>query len=301
MIEAPIFLEPRLFPRVWGGDRLAREFGRTLGEEPVGESWEIHGDLLVEGSGQTLDQLCREHGEQLLGRAVEFSGSFPILTKWLDCKAWLSVQVHPDDALARELTGDPGARGKTEAWYVHRADSEAQLIHGLAPGVTASQLREPRGESIVELLSRHSSQAGDLLFTAAGVVHALGPGNFIYEVQQSCDLTYRFYDWGRDREVHPEKAARCAEEAVDSGGRVDETSLSCPYFRMQVVTGETGFELDGCSFEIIATTSAAVDLRWSGGQRTLPPGTSVLLPANLGQVELGGEISQPVLRIGVPE
>ena len=284
--------------RVWGGDRLALEFGRKAGTEPIGESWEIHGDLLLEGQDMTLDQLLCDHGEDLLGRGVPSLGGFPILTKWLDCRAWLSVQVHPDDALAREFTCDDSARGKTEAWYVHRASSEAELIHGLADGVSAESLRHIEGEQILPLLNRYRPQQGALLYTAAGVVHALGPGNLIYEVQQSCDLTYRFYDWGRDRELHVQRAQECLERSVADPGRVDGNTLTCRYFDFELVREPERWSLQGESFQILASTSEPVELQWEQGSRTLEPGRSVLLPAGLGEVSVRGSFSEPMIRVG---
>ena len=194
MIDKPILLEPRVVPRVWGGRKLATEFGRDLGSEPVGESWEIHGELRVEGDSTTLDELVETHGQGLLGRGCDPEAGFPLLMKWLDCKAWLSVQVHPDDELAREFTASPQARGKTEAWYVHKAEPDAELIHGLADGVGPEQLKDTDGEQIVSLLKRVRPDQGQMLYTSAGVVHALGPGNLIYEVQQSCDISKWFCD-----------------------------------------------------------------------------------------------------------
>lgn len=284
-----------MVPRVWGGERLAEEFGRQLPPEPVGESWEIHGDLKVSGSDQTLDQLVKEQGTDLLGTGVDSSAGFPLLTKWLDCKAWLSVQVHPDDELAREFTGDPKARGKTEAWYVHKAGEEAELIHGLSEGAKPEELERAEGEDILPLLSRFRPQSGQMLFTPAGVVHALGPGNLIYEVQQSCDLTYRFYDWGRDREIHPEKAAQCVKRSRPTTGEVSRRSLSCAYFSMELVQGPVCWEVGAESFQIVAATTEG-KLEWDSGSTTLQAGQSVLLPAGLGFVEVGSTF----LRVGVP-
>jgi mannose-6-phosphate isomerase len=301
VIHQPVVLEPRLVPRVWGGSRLAHEFGRLFGDEPVGESWEIHGDLQVEGQDLTLDQLAVRYGDELLGRSVGFSGGFPILTKWLDCRAWLSVQVHPDDALAQEFTSDVTARGKTEAWYVHRAGPTAELIHGLHRDTTVEQLRQAVGDQIVPLLNRYRPEQGQLLYTAAGVVHALGPGNLIYEVQQSCDLTYRFYDWGRDRETHFEKALQCVERAVPEVSESTQSKLSCPYFDFELIRRPRTWSLSGESFQILATTSEPVKLSWAKGSRVVGAGRSVLLPASLGEVSVEGGFEEPLICVGVPD
>jgi mannose-6-phosphate isomerase len=291
----PIFVEPRMVPRVWGGQRLAEEFGRELPDEAVGESWEIHGDLKVSGTDRTLDQLVEEFGQELLGSRVSAAAGFPLLTKWLDCRAWLSVQVHPDDALAREFTGDSKARGKTEAWYVHKASDDAELIHGLREGVKPAEVGGLDDEAILGLLRRIRPTEGQMLFTPAGQVHALGPGNLIYEVQQSCDLTYRFYDWGRDREIHPEKASECVKRSVPTSATVSPNSLQCEYFRMELFQGREQWEVSSDSFQIVATTTES-KLSWANGSRQLSAGQSVLLPAGLGQVKLEGVF----LKVSIP-
>lgn len=301
MIDNPLFLTPRNVSRVWGGDRLATEFGRQLNSETIGESWEVHGDLEVAGTEQSLDQVVEKYGGDFLGSRVDASAGFPLLTKWLDCKAWLSIQVHPDDTLAREFTGDSAARGKTEAWYIHRADPEAELIHGLARGTTLEMLRLAKGKDVVPLLDRRRPTPGQLLHTPAGVVHALGPGNLLYEVQQSCDLTYRFFDWSRDRELHPEKALECVERGVSGPGHVTEDHLTCPYFEMELVRAPESWNLGGTSVQILATTQSGLSLHWSKGSKALHAGQSVVLPAALGEVSVEGVMTEPLLRIQIPE
>ena len=300
MLDAPVFLEPRIVPRVWGGDRLASEFGREIGSEPVGESWEVHGDLKVKGTDKTLDQLTAVHGDHLVGRSIDPSEGFPLLTKWLDCRAWLSVQVHPDDLLAREFTGNPEARGKTEAWYVHRTADDSELIHGLADGVLPKELSGVKGEAVLPLLNKIKPEQGSLLHTPAGVVHALGPGNFIYEVQQSCDLTYRFFDWGRDREIHVDKFLKCLKDAQSGFGVAMSDKLICPFFEMELIREKRDWRVSHHSFEILAATSEQVELSWDGGSATLEPGCSVVLPAILGKVSVAGEFKEPVIKIGSP-
>ncbi len=133
------------------------------------------------------------------GRPVfESEGAvFPLLIKLLDPADWLSIQVHPDDALAREIEGE-GFRGKTEAWYVLDAEPGAELIAGVRTGTAAGDVHAAiRNGSLDTMLERHSVRAGDSLLVEAGLIHALGPGIFIYEVQQNSDLTYRVSDWGR--------------------------------------------------------------------------------------------------------
>lgn len=281
-LHHPIRLEPLHVERVWGGRRLAELFGRELPDGPIGESWEIHGQLKVASgplNGSTLDHLVEEFGEELLGSRGASHKTFPLLTKWLDCRDWLSVQVHPDDALAVELTGDPNLRGKTEAWYVVHADRESRLIHGLKPEVSLHDLEAAQGDGVLQCLREVAPQAGDLLFTSAGTVHALGPGYVIYEIQQSSDLTYRLYDWGRDRPVHPAESLRCMRESLPCDFAEDQGLLTCPFFEIRELTDGETFAPNGDTFLILAAVVGDWNLRGEFGELRLARGESLLLPA----------------------
>lgn len=289
-LDHPLALTPLAQPRVWGGRRIAELFGRELPGGAIGESWEIHGELPVARgplAGRTLDSLVAEYGHQLLGRRGNPTESFPLLTKWLDCRDWLSVQVHPDDVLARELTGLADARGKSEAWYVAAADEGARLIHDWR-NQPPSSLEALASDSVVELVNQVAPAPGSLLFTGAGTVHALGPGFLIYEVQQSSDLTYRLYDWGRDRPIHPEQSWRCVRQAVAVAATQDETSLRCRYFEIEIRQESGQLELDGESFAILAAVQGAWRLEGEFEDMEMVFGDSALLPAHLGPVRLSG-------------
>lgn len=301
-LDSPLFLTPQLEFRVWGGRRLAETLGRTLPEGPHGESWEIHGDLVIDRGlfrGRTLDSLVGEFGLQLLGTEAQADErTFPLLTKWLDCRDWLSVQVHPDDALAQELSGDPAQRGKSEAWYVAEAEPSAQLIHGLAAGVTPDALKQTNGKDLLNLLAFHTPTSGELLYTGAGTVHALGPGTLIYEVQQSSDLTYRLYDWERDRPIHPAESKRCVTEAVTPAARTENGRLLCPYFEIGVLSESGELLVDERSFTILAAVKGDWQLNGSFGTSDLAYGDTVLLPASLGRVHAQGEGTMLEVRLG---
>lgn len=301
-LKQPIILTPKPEQRVWGGRRLAEALAREIPDGPHGESWEIHGALPVaEGAwrGRTLDSLVEEFGAEFLGKRAEpKEPSFPLLTKWLDCRDWLSVQVHPDDPLARELTGVPSQRGKSEAWYVAQTEPEAQLIHGLAPGVAPQALLSVDGREMLPLLGYQSPPEGSLLYTGAGTVHALGPGFLIYEVQQSSDLTYRLYDWERDRPIHPVESKRCLLESLTPTARQDEGSLRCPYFEILVRENAGVSEVDDQSFTVLAAVKGDWSLQGDFGRHQLLYGNSVLLPANLGPVALQGQGRMLEIRLG---
>lgn len=303
-LDHPLSLTPLAAERVWGGRRIADLFGRDLPEGPIGESWEIHGDLPVVAGpfqGRTLDSLVSEFGAELLGQRGDPSRSFPLLTKWLDCKDWLSVQVHPDDRLAMSLTGSSAQRGKSEAWYVVCRDEDATLIHGLREGVDAKQVAGVEDASLLEMVRQLSPQPGELLFTGAGTIHALGPGFLIYEIQQSSDLTYRLYDWGRDRPVHPMESSRCLLEAVSPPCTQDATGLQCPYFEIEVLEGPQSLHLSGESFAILAAVEGSWRLGGSFGELRLELGDTILLPAHLGEVRLRPVGGGRLLRSGLGE
>ena len=210
----PIKLQPVLHVKVWGGRKLAERLNKTMpSTEPYGESWELHGAARVRNGslrGRSLAELTREYGAELIGQGSDPADGFPLLAKFIDANDWLSIQVHPDDAQARLLEGEP--RGKTEAWVVLDADEGAKLVIGLEPGSGREQLADAIQQNRLEdLLVYTEVKSGDVLYVPANTVHALGPGILIYEIQQSSDITYRLYDWGRmgldgrPRELHIDK------------------------------------------------------------------------------------------------
>jgi mannose-6-phosphate isomerase len=246
MITQPLRLNPEYREYVWGGARLRPEI------VPTAEAWVVYEkDLVASGPyvGCTLADLATEFGVDLLGRkAVSQTGTrFPVLVKILDCAQWLSLQVHPNDEQAVALEG-LGMFGKTEAWQVLEAAPEAQLIAGMKPGVSAESLADSiRNGTVLDMVQMLEVRAGDTLFMSPGTIHALGPGLLIYEIQQTSDLTYRVYDWGRllteTRKLHIDKAL--AVSRPDAVGAVQpapvladgETRVlsQCQYFNLELV------------------------------------------------------------------
>ncbi len=213
----PLLFEPILQERVWGGNRLAKLFGRPVPENrPIGESWEISDRPDAESrirngplQGQTLRWLMQEAGEQLMGRPIQTGERFPWLGKLLDARDDLSLQVHPPAHLAAALGGEP----KTEMWYVAWAAPGARLYAGLKVGVDQPTFVQALDAgTVAECFHQLPVQAGDVLFLPSGRVHALGKGIVIFEIQQNSDTTYRVFDWnrvgldGRPRPLHREAA-----------------------------------------------------------------------------------------------
>jgi len=254
---APFRIEPRFVERVWGYNDLRPWYDKVAGDgAPIGEVW-LTGDecLVASGShaGETLGEVFAEAPAEMLGKAALHGGS-PLLIKVLFAREKLSVQVHPDDTLARKY-GQP--RGKTECWYVLAAEPGAQVAAGLKPGVTLDKIKEGiQANTLEESLDLLAVAAGVTIFVDAGTVHAIWPGSILLETQQNCDLTYRLYDYGRGRELHIEKgleAVRLATRAGKVPAKVlsDRTILVDEgYFRMEQlpVTGSrTSGSLSGAS------------------------------------------------------
>ncbi|HEY0863336.1 MAG TPA: type I phosphomannose isomerase catalytic subunit [Lacunisphaera sp.] len=188
--------------RVWGGRALESFLERKLpGSAPIGESWELVDrpeaqSVIANGpwAGRSLREVITAHPETVMGPAWPKERPFPILVKWLDCRERLSLQVHPPASIAARLGGEP----KTENWYIARAEPGAAVLAGLKPGVDAARFRAALKDNTAEsLVHRLPTVAGDSLLIHSGVMHAIDGGNFILEIQQNSDTTYRVYDWGR--------------------------------------------------------------------------------------------------------
>ena len=238
---APFRIEPKFDVRVWGYQDLRPWFDVQATDEPIGEAW-LTGDMCLVATGphkgKRLDVLFREEHELLLGRGTPTADS-PLLIKLIFAKEKLSVQVHPDDAMARKY-GDP--RGKTECWFALAAELGAQVAVGLKPGVSIGQVEKGIHDgTLEESLNILPVAKDDMIFVDAGTVHAIWPGAVLLETQQNCDLTYRMYDYGRPRELHIEKAME-ATRLTTRAGKVaarelaDRTVLiDTEYFRVEKI------------------------------------------------------------------
>ena len=223
-VNTPLFFEPILKPRAWGGDAL-RSLGKplppgTTPSTPIGESWEL-ADLPPEipagcsvvasgpHAGRTLRSLIESNPREVMGAAPLWpDGRFPLLLKYLDARENLSVQVHPTAAYAE---AHPPARIKSEAWYIIHADPGAVIYAGLLPGVTRQDVERAIAErTLPELMYKIPAVPGDCHYLPSGLCHALGAGIFAAEVQTPSDTTFRLFDWERtDRELHIEAALAC--------------------------------------------------------------------------------------------
>jgi mannose-6-phosphate isomerase len=236
---APFRIDPWYSPRPWGFDDLRPWFDRVSEGDPIGEAWLTGDDSTVATgphAGKTLGELFAEAHELLLGPEAPSPAS-PLLIKVIFAREKLSVQVHPDDAMAQKY-GEP--RGKTECWYALAAEAGAAVALGLRPGTTLEQVREEiQAGTLESSLNILPVETGDLIFVDAGTVHAIWPGAILLETQQNCDITYRMFDYGRPRELHIEKSLEAIKFETRAGKIkpkewVDRTVLiDVEYFRVE--------------------------------------------------------------------
>ncbi len=307
-VRYPMLMLPALKVKVWGGRRLETMLGKTLPDDsPYGESWEIHDSAVIENgalAGQTLGDAAKAHPAALLGDKHDPAAGVPLLVKFLDANEWLSVQVHPNDAQAKQLEGEP--RGKTEAWYVLHADPGAKLVIGVYPGTSSAEMaRAIRENTLEKLLVYQDVTAGDALFMRANTIHALGPGVLIYEIQQSSDLTYRLYDWGRvdldgkPRALHIDKGVQVADTQLLPSIRrtgmqtgAEEVEIASSSFFNAVLHHVRGADRSvemGGTFHLLTCIDGAVTVRAESGEPiTLSKGRSAFMPAGLGRFTLSG-------------
>ncbi|MCD6405742.1 MAG: class I mannose-6-phosphate isomerase, partial [Planctomycetes bacterium] len=250
-------------PKIWGGRAIESTLAKRLPEGKIGESWEVsdHFDdvsVVRNGplEGRTLRQIWQEAPEEVLGEALSSRGyrEFPLLVKFIDATAALSVQVHPDDEYARNRD-DSGESGKNEAWYILAAEVGSSLIAGVKPGTTKDEFLARLDEKTLEkCLHRVDVAAGDLVHVAAGTVHAIGEGILLCEIQQTSDATYRVWDWGRvgddgkERPLHIEHALNVIDFQRGPVGTVPAQRVSQSPCRRDI--------LDRCEYFVIEKIQA---------------------------------------------
>ncbi len=299
----PYKFESFLKTTIWGGEQIAAFKGIDTDLHNVGESWEISdfpGQESVvatgEDKGLNLSALVEKYKEQLVGEKVyaKFGNHFPLLVKFIDSHQNLSVQVHPNDELAMKRHG---CRGKSEMWYVIKAEPGARIYTGLCKEITPERYEQMVTKEtvdgyspIMDVIATYESHQGDVFYLPAGRLHAIGAGNFVAEIQQTSDITYRVYDYGRrdaygnTRELHIEQAKDAIDYHVYPEYRstydstlLDAPLVHCPYFNVnRVVVHETmdvDYQVDSFVIVICLAGSAkvnGVDVR---------QGESLLVPA----------------------
>ena len=301
----PFTFEPILKKIIWGGSDICPFKGISPVQEGIGESWElshVEGNYSVvangELKGQSLDDLIRTYGKQLLGEHVmeQFGTTFPLLIKFIDARDNLSIQVHPDDELAKKRHN---SFGKTEMWYVVKATPDAALYSGFSQQIDAEEyVKRVENNTIMDALQRYNVHEGDVFFLPAGRVHAIGSGCFIAEIQQTSNITYRIYDYnrkdanGKGRELHTELAKDAIDYTLYPDYRTHYKAhtnatvqlANCKYFTTNLIDLDTIMVRDFSqldSFVVYICMEGRATLRDNKGNEILVhQGQTVLIPAD---------------------
>ena len=257
----PLTFTPILKDRIWGGTKLKTYLNKPIVSETTGESWEIStvpGDISVVATGvlkgKNINEIIDLFPEEILGKSViaRFGKQFPLLFKFIDAKEDLSIQLHPNDELAKERHN---SFGKTEMWYVMQADESARLVVGFKKDSNQQEyLAHLENKNLIDLLNEYPVSKGDVFFLETGTIHAIGAGVVVAEIQQTSDVTYRIYDWdrvdanGNGRELHTELALDAINyNATDSKITYKEEAnqstlvVDCPYFITNIIALQDRF------------------------------------------------------------
>ncbi len=311
--------------KIWGGQKIRTVLGKDFAPLPnCGETWEISGvegnlSVVAEGAlaGKNLKELIQTYQGSLVGEKVyqKFSDEFPLLVKFIDANDDLSIQVHPDDALAKKRHD---SFGKTEMWYIFQADEGATLITGFNQPMSREKYLEYfQSGRLMEILNREAVKADDVFFLPAGRVHTIGKGLLLAEIQQTSDITYRIYDFdrkdaqGNTRELHVEEALDAIDyqyyDQYKTLYQPEENEpvrlVSCPYFETNRLeyTEDTERNYQAVdSFIIYVCMEGEAEIHCNGKSFAMQKGDSYLIPASIRQVKLLTRSGYKMLESYVP-
>lgn len=307
---------------IWGGTKLKTEWGKVSDLAKVAESWELSSypgseSVVANGSlaGKTLTEAIDAlGGKKALGTDCADFDRFPVLIKLIDAKNDLSIQVHPDDEYALKNENE---YGKTEMWYIVDADEGASLVYGFNRDVTREEYRAAiESNTLMEILNKVPVHKGDVFFIPAGMVHAIGSGILIAEIQQNSNITYRVYDYGRlgadgkPRQLHVDKAVEVSNlkkpAAMSEKGATEQKNgytvtplASCRYFTTARLDVETEAKLaaDETSFAHLLFLDGAGSVVYEGGSVGFKKGESVFIPAGMGEFIVRGKCQFVLTRV----
>lgn len=309
----PLTFEPIYKERIWGGTKLKDYLNKSFDGNKIGESWEIstvaHDVSVVSNgdfAGLNLNELIDNYPIEILGTlSIEkFGLEFPLLFKFLDAKENLSIQVHPNDELAKKRHN---SFGKTEMWYVIQADNNAKLVVGFKNKTNKNDyLKHLKNKTLTSILNETPVKKGDTFFLETGTVHAIGAGVLIAEIQQTSDITYRLYDWDREdakgnsRELHNDLAVEAINYEVSNTKieykpktNVGVNLVDCPFFNTNIidVSGNYTWRKKKESFTVLMCTEGSFELHISNSKSEFKKGDTVLIPAILEEFKIIGETS----------
>lgn len=310
MQEYPIKFRPIFKEKIWGGKKLKEVLDKNIPSRKIGESWEISDvdadvSIVANGSyqGHTLRDLVAEHTADLVGSKnyQKFGNNFPLLIKFIDASETLSVQLHPDDELARKRHD---SFGKKEMWYIIQADDAAEINVGFEKTVSEEEyLKHLQQKKITDLLHFEKVKKGDCFMINPGRIHAIGAGVLLAEIQQPSDVTYRVYDWdrkdddGKERELHTDLALEAIDfekredfrlpylvEAQKSSNIASNSFFTTNFLKLEKSLQKDLSALD--SFVIYMCVAGSAEIELNGNKESLKLGETLLIPAQSKQVQI---------------
>ena len=315
----PLTFTPILKDRIWGGTKLKSYLYKSIVSETTGESWEIStvpGDISVVTSGvfegKNINEIIDLHPTEILGKSViaRFGKQFPLLFKFIDAKEDLSIQLHPNDELAKQRHN---SFGKTEMWYVMQADEASRLVVGFKNDSNQQEYLEKLADKkLVSLLEEYPVKKGDVFYLETGTIHAIGAGVVVAEIQQTSDVTYRIYDWdrvdanGNGRELHTELALEAinyntTNSKIEYSEEPNQSTkvVDCPYFKTNIIALQDRFiwKKSKDAFTVFMCTNGQFELILNGEIMRYQMGDTILIPAIIDHLTLKGKAT--VLEISI--
>ena len=309
----PLQFTPILKGRIWGGNKLNTVLNKSITADANGESWElstVKGDVSIVANGKwkgkSLMDLINEYPTDILGTEVyqRFGKEFPLLFKYLDAKEDLSIQVHPNDSLAKTRHG---SFGKTEMWYIIQADLNSHIIAGFKEHSNSDlYLEHVKNNTLLSTLNEVEVKSGDAFFIESGTVHSIGAGLVVAEIQQTSDVTYRLYDFDRidsagiKRELHVDLALEAINyNSLDTKIEYSKETnspnelVSCPYFTTNFIPldGQVAIVKSKQSFTVYMCVEGSFELTYDDVKVDYNKGDTVLIPASMNSFSINGKAS----------
>ena len=314
--------DPILKEKIWGGQKLKQLFHKNSTSSQTGESWEIsdvegNDSIISNGQykGESLKWLLEKFGSKLVGKKVfeNFGTKFPLLIKFIDAAEALSVQLHPNDKIAKEKHN---SFGKTEMWYIMQADQDGEVIMGFKNEITKAEYQElVETNKLVEALNHEKVKKGDAFIINPGLVHAIGAGVLLAEIQQTSDITYRIYDWdrvtdsGEARELHTDLALEAIDLSNNKDFKINYTTkpnqvselFYNKYFRTNIIDVNVEITRDYStmdSFVILMGVEGKSIVKTDGNQEVLEQGETLLVPACISKISIESQNAK-ILEVSV--
>ena len=318
----PLKFETLLKEKVWGGDALVTRFNKIPdGTSKIGESWELSAidenkSIISNGflAGNNIEELIEVYMGDITGDSVfeKFGNEFPLLIKFIEAREDLSVQVHPDNKLAKQRHH---AFGKSEMWYILESEERSKIYTGFKPGVTKEMYQEAiTNGKLIDILNVETVSSGDTFFTPAGRIHAIGAGTVLVEIQQTSDITYRIFDWNRKssgkevRELHLDLALDAIDFSASGKNKIRKDPelnktvnlVNSEFFNTNIIRFNTPINKDYYSidsFVVYICISGEFLICWDDNSEKVSKGETILLPAMIKEVKLAPSGEASILEV----